>query len=46
VNTTLVSTILIVEDSPSELELMSYYLQDAYNVVSASGATNARCNSH
>ncbi|HLP90483.1 MAG TPA: response regulator [Nostocaceae cyanobacterium] len=40
-NTTLVSTILIVEDSPSELELMSYYLQDAYNVVGANGAKEA-----
>lgn len=39
---TLVGTILIVEDSPSELELMSYYLQDSgYNVIKASGAKEA-----
>ncbi|WP_066383109.1 MULTISPECIES: response regulator transcription factor [unclassified Anabaena] len=39
---TLVGTILIVEDSPSELELMSYYLQESgYNVVKASGAKEA-----
>ncbi|UKO99126.1 response regulator [Nostoc sp. UHCC 0870] len=36
---TLVVTILIVEDSPSELELMSHYLQESgYNVIKASGA--------
>jgi len=39
VNLTLVGTILIVEDSPSELELMSHYLQESgYNVIKASGA--------
>ncbi|HIK05512.1 MAG TPA: response regulator [Trichormus sp. M33_DOE_039] len=38
-NLTLVGTILIVEDSPSELELMSHYLQESgYNVIKASGA--------
>jgi twitching motility two-component system response regulator PilH len=42
VNSTLLSTILIVEDSPSELELMSYYLQkDGYNVIGANGAKEA-----
>ncbi|HLO89116.1 MAG TPA: response regulator [Nostocaceae cyanobacterium] len=41
-NSTLLSTILIVEDSPSELELMSYYLQkDGYNVIGANGAREA-----
>lgn len=36
---TLVSTILIVEDSPSELELMSHYLKEGgYKVIQASGA--------
>lgn len=36
---TLVSTILIVEDSPSELELMSHYLKESgYKVIQASGA--------
>ncbi|MGH1396272.1 MAG: response regulator [Trichormus sp.] len=39
---TLVGTILIVEDSPSELELMSHYLQEGgYNVIKASGAKEA-----
>ncbi len=39
---TLLSTILIVEDSPSELELMSYYLKDSgYNIIKASGAKEA-----
>ncbi|WP_414578907.1 response regulator [Anabaena sp. CCY 9402-a] len=39
---TLVGTILIVEDSPSELELMSHYLQESgYNVIKASGAKEA-----
>jgi two-component system, chemotaxis family, response regulator PixH len=39
VSLTLVVTILIVEDSPSELELMSHYLQESgYNVIKASGA--------
>ncbi|MBW4447668.1 MAG: response regulator [Spirirestis rafaelensis WJT71-NPBG6] len=36
---TLLGTILIVEDSPSELELMSHYLNESgYNVIKASGA--------
>ncbi len=39
---TLIGTILIVEDSPSELELMSHYLQESgYNVIKASGAKEA-----
>ncbi|MBD2437417.1 PleD family two-component system response regulator [Nostoc sp. FACHB-110] len=39
---TLVGTILIVEDSPSELELMSHYLRESgYNVIKASGAKEA-----
>ncbi|MBD2497668.1 PleD family two-component system response regulator [Nostoc sp. FACHB-280] len=39
---TLVGTILIVEDSPSELELMSHYLKESgYNVIKASGAKEA-----
>lgn len=39
---TLLGTILIVEDSPSELELMSYYLKDSgYNIIKASGAKEA-----
>lgn len=39
---TLVAKILIVEDSPSELELMSHYLQDSgYNVIKAAGAKEA-----
>ena len=39
---TLVGTILIVEDSPSELELMSRYLKDSgYNVIKTSGAKEA-----
>ncbi len=39
---TLLGTILIVEDSPSELELMSHYLQESgYNVIKASGAKEA-----
>ncbi|MBD2448455.1 response regulator [Nostoc sp. FACHB-152] len=39
---TLVGTILIVEDSPSELELMSHYLQESgYKVITASGAKEA-----
>lgn len=39
---TLLGTILIVEDSPSELELMSHYLQESgYNVIKASGAKQA-----
>ena len=36
---TLLGTILIVEDSPSELELMSHYLQESgYEVITATGA--------
>ncbi len=36
---TLLGTILIVEDSPSELELMSHYLKESgYNVIKASDA--------
>ncbi|ARV62406.1 two-component system response regulator [Nostocales cyanobacterium HT-58-2] len=39
---TLLGTILIVEDSPSELELMSHYLQESgYNVIQATGAKEA-----
>jgi len=39
---TLVAKILIVEDSPSELELMSHYLQDSgYDVIKAAGAKEA-----
>jgi two-component system, chemotaxis family, response regulator PixH len=39
---TLLSTILIVEDSPSELELMSHYLKESgYNVIKATGAKEA-----
>ncbi len=39
---TLLGTILIVEDSPSELELMSHYLKESgYNVIKASGAKEA-----
>jgi two-component system, chemotaxis family, response regulator PixH len=35
-------TLLIVEDSPSELELMSYYLaNDAYKVITASSGQEA-----
>ncbi|MBW4555036.1 MAG: response regulator [Trichormus sp. ATA11-4-KO1] len=41
-NITLVSTILIVEDSPSELELMSYYLKESgCNIIKANGAKEA-----
>ncbi len=36
---TLLGTILIVEDSPSELELMSHYLKESgYDVIKATGA--------
>jgi two-component system, chemotaxis family, response regulator PixH len=36
VSLTLLGTILIVEDSPSELELMSHYLHESgYNVIKA-----------
>ncbi|AFY42425.1 PleD family two-component system response regulator [Nostoc sp. PCC 7107] len=39
---TLVGTVLIVEDSPSELELMSHYLKESgYNVIKTSGAKEA-----
>ncbi len=39
---TFLNTILIVEDSPSELELMSYYLQEGgYNVIKTSRAKEA-----
>ncbi len=38
----LLGTILIVEDSPSELELMSHYLKESgYNVIKATGAKEA-----
>nr|WP_201280527.1 response regulator [Hassalia byssoidea] len=38
----MLGTILIVEDSPSELELMSHYLNESgYNVIKASGAKEA-----
>lgn len=39
---TLLGTILIVEDSLSELELMSHYLvESGYNVIQATGAKEA-----
>ncbi|MDM9380650.1 response regulator [Chlorogloeopsis sp. ULAP01] len=39
---TLLSTILVVEDSPSELELISHYLKESgYNVIKAAGAKEA-----
>ncbi len=39
---TLVDKILIVEDSPSELELMSYYLQDTgWKVIKAASGKEA-----
>lgn len=39
---TLLGTILIVEDSPSELELMNHYLKEGgYNVIKATGAKEA-----
>jgi twitching motility two-component system response regulator PilH len=42
VNITLLGTILIVEDSRSELELMSHYLiEGGYNVIQATGAKEA-----
>jgi twitching motility two-component system response regulator PilH len=42
VSLTLLGTILIVEDSPSELELMSHYLKESgYNVIKATGAKEA-----
>ncbi|MDJ0796679.1 MAG: response regulator [Calothrix sp. MO_167.B12] len=40
--TTLLQKILLVEDSPSELELMSHYLQDSgYEIIKATGAKEA-----
>jgi len=42
VSLTLLGTILIVEDSPSELELMSHYLRESgYNVIQTTGAKEA-----
>lgn len=42
VSLTLLGTILIVEDSPSELALMSHYLKESgYNVIQATGAKEA-----
>jgi two-component system, chemotaxis family, response regulator PixH len=42
VSLTLLSTILVVEDSPSELELISHYLKESgYNVIKAAGAKEA-----
>lgn len=44
---TLLGTILIVEDSPSELELMSHYLKESgYNVIKAAGAKEALEKAH
>ncbi|KYC38531.1 two-component system response regulator [Scytonema hofmannii PCC 7110] len=44
---TLLGTILIVEDSPSELELMSHYLKESgYNVIKANGAKEALEKAH
>lgn len=41
-NTTLLGTILIVEDSPSEMELMSHYLREGgFLVLNATGAKQA-----
>lgn len=41
-NITLIGTILIVEDSPSELELMSHFLQESgYKVIKATGGKEA-----
>jgi two-component system, chemotaxis family, response regulator PixH len=41
-NTTAMITILIVEDTLSELELMSYYLRESgYNVIDALGGEEA-----
>ena len=41
-STTLMGTVLIVEDTLSELELMSHYLRESgYNVVNAIGAKEA-----
>jgi chemotaxis family two-component system response regulator PixH len=42
VSITLLGTILVVEDSPSELELMSHYLNESgYNVIKANGGKEA-----
>lgn len=39
---TLLNTVLVVEDSPSELELISHYLQESgFNVIKATGAKEA-----
>lgn len=41
-STTLMATILVVEDTLSELELMSHYLREGgYNVINAVGAKEA-----
>lgn len=41
-NTTLMGTILVVEDTPSEMELMSHYLRESgYGVISAVTAQEA-----
>lgn len=41
-STTLMGTILVVEDTLSELELMSHYLREGgYNVINAVGAQEA-----
>lgn len=41
-NTTLMGTILVVEDTPSEMELMSHYLRESgYSVISAVTAKEA-----
>jgi chemotaxis family two-component system response regulator PixH len=41
-NTTLMGTILIVEDTPSEMELLTHYLKESgYSVISAVSAKEA-----
>jgi twitching motility two-component system response regulator PilH len=41
-NSTIMGTILIVEDTPSEMELMSHYLRESgYSVISAETAKEA-----
>ncbi|MBI4785109.1 MAG: response regulator [Oscillatoriophycideae cyanobacterium NC_groundwater_1537_Pr4_S-0.65um_50_18] len=41
-STTLMGTILVVEDTPSEMELMSYYLRESgYSVINAISAKEA-----
>lgn len=41
-NTTLMGTILVVEDTPSEMELMSHYLRESgYSVINAVSAKEA-----